>query len=381
MEAGQWEKLRRNMRNVESGINLLLSSSGIIPGDTILAMDLFGGGGDSVLLFRKTWGLLEVGGCSISGSGTEIGKHAMIGSSFTEDTATAVCLADLDRPLFLCGRTILTGDCIIPRMGFQRVYIEGKSFTEPRFCNGRTIPASRDIPGLDEEKIQYVHSLMQSGEGDTIVDLLPDTLRRDFLHSGIVYHSPGVVLLGEGAYKGNIRITSSKEIRVLKSASLDQVLLIAPRIVIEDGFSGTIQAYATDTLIVGKEVSLEFPSVLGILRSKTSPDVICLEIGRDSKVQGMILGWEQKYDPRKLVRISIEPKACISGYVYCSGTVDHKGVIYGKLIAKRFLLKTPSGIYENHLLDAEINRGRLSSAYGGPDIFKSAGERRILRWL
>src|ERR1035437_6406738 len=98
----------RVISNARSGINLLLSQTAQAENERQY-IDLFGNGTDSVILTAKNWGALE------ALSSTGISKHnsftltAFAGDNFSDDTTMALYLADMDKPLSLCGKTILHG--------------------------------------------------------------------------------------------------------------------------------------------------------------------------------------------------------------------------------------------------------------------------------
>ena len=57
--------------------------------------------------------------------------------------------------------------------------------------------------------------------------------------------------------RGNIKIISSKGITVNARSDIQDVILYAPRIEIESNFTGTLQLFAKDTIMIGEGVSLE----------------------------------------------------------------------------------------------------------------------------
>ena len=61
---------------------------------------------------------------------------------------------------------------------------------------------------------------------------------------------------------GNILIRSNTKINVAASATLKDVILIAPVIHIEKGVSGNFQAIATKKIYVDQGANLQYPSAL-----------------------------------------------------------------------------------------------------------------------
>ena len=61
--------------------------------------------------------------------------------------------------------------------------------------------------------------------------------------------------------------------------------------------------------------------------------------------------------------------------------MDFKGKVYGALSCDHFLLTTPSSVYENHLLNAEIDPSLLSADFVGGDTHTENSKRDIVKWL
>jgi hypothetical protein len=55
----------------------------------------------------------------------------------------------------------------------------------------------------------------------------------------------------------------------------------------------------------------------------------------------------------------------VTGLVYTPGYMDFKGDVTGSLYCGGFILRTPSAVYENHLLNAVVNAVELPGYYVG----------------
>ncbi|MEO1437949.1 MAG: hypothetical protein AAFV80_20575 [Bacteroidota bacterium] len=89
-------------------------------------------------------------------------------------------------------------------------------------------------------------------------------------------------------WKGKILVIAQNSIVVEANAHLEQVILIAPSIQFKKGFQGSIQAYASDQLIVEEEVQLHYPSILGFI-DKNPEEKGQFSIFRKGKVNGLII--------------------------------------------------------------------------------------------
>jgi len=80
-------------------------------------------------------------------------------------------------------------------------------------------------------------------------------------------------------------------------------------------------------------------------------------------------------------RVSIEKGARVEGQIYVDGFADIQGELWGTVWCQKFLLKTASSVYENHLLDAVIDRTKLSEHYVGSAIITSGKKKKTIKWL
>ena len=79
--------------------------------------------------------------------------------------------------------------------------------------------------------------------------------------------------------------------------------------------------------------------------------------------------------------VSIGKETEITGQVYSSELLELKGGIIGGAFCKKLILKTPSSVYENHLMDAVINREELSENFVGVPLTETIKNQRIIKWL
>ena len=61
--------------------------------------------------------------------------------------------------------------------------------------------------------------------------------------------------------------------------------------------------------------------------------------------------------------------------------MQHTGKIFGSLYCYKFILKTRSSIYENHLLNATVDFDNLSKYYVGTNLLKDVGMKKVIKML
>jgi hypothetical protein len=375
------------IRNARSGIEILLNENSNSKYDVPKEVDLFERGADSVCLSTKAWGAFEI---AISYSHNLFSAHELIAATGWKSNkvdATALYLADLDRPLSITGNTKLTGTCYLPKAGIQRAYIEGQNYSGDKLVYGETKTSDRFIPKYNDTLVKRIKQLFDfvPGENDSVFYFesfaQSDSISNSFRNSPLYIFNEAAITITQ-KISGQICIISRKIIRVQKSSSLHNVLLIAPKIEIEDETEGDFQAFARDSLVVGKKVVLHYPTVLGIIATERSPDLAAMQIGERTKISGQIFGCTPGTDSRKQVLIATANESVICGEIYTTGLVDHKGTVYGNIVCTKFELKTSSAEYENHLMNAVIDRPKRSPEYVSSALTrKSTDSKAIVQWL
>ena len=144
---------------------------------------------------------------------------------------------------------------------------------------------------------------------------------------------------------------------------LNDIILVAPIIEIENNFHGRIQCFATDTILIGDHCILSYPSSLVVLRSDKSSNNTLISIKNYSTINGDIITYDPYQDINKFSLLKIEENTIIKGRVYVYGTIDLKGMLFGSLYTNKIILNTVSSVYENYLLNATIDASQLSKYY------------------
>lgn len=378
-------ELQKNklVRDVNSAIKLVIANPDEFGFDSPQETDLFGDEGTLVTVNRKRFGVYHIVHAETSWKNLYYSKLALTGEHFFSGEKTALYMADKNKYLSVSGETVISGTCYLPKYGVRRAYIEGKGFRGDKLVYGQVKNSVSSLPEMNNSLFEYLSGYIEGRnyQNDSVIDF--DNLNgneeiiQSFNSKMLVCRSTENIIIKEGLFRGNIAIHSGKGILIGRGAVLEDVLLYAPNIYIEPGFSGTIQAFAADTLVVGNDCDLEFPSVLGIINKKLNNCIMKIESG--SAVAGGII-ISQKMPAMKEPELYIEESASVYGMVYCKGIVEHKGEIYGSLYCNGFALKTPSAFYENHLLNATVDVNRLSQYFVGFSLFQNNAER-IIKWV
>ena len=367
---------QRLINNCRSGTELILAAQkDSIPEQTI---DLFGQQKDSIRLSQKAWGLLDLAKVlSWQGQGMYRDSFAKCFFVGKKPPEYALQLAEGNQALSICGNSLINGKALLPREGIERGFINGKPFRGNKLVNGEIDLVKPVDNKMLEPRFDWLRSLQHrpaSGFENK------DSLFQSFNGPMKIIHSENFDSEGRSV-KGHIAIIASKSIRISALSELENVLLIAPYIRIESGFKGSLQAFASDSLLIGPAVSLEYPSVLALMPQqedrKFSPGISILE---GSKVCGTVVIPNFKYHPFQS-KLLLQKDAEIWGNVWVNGIFEHYGSVLGSVFCEEFLLQTSAAVYENYLLDAIIDRTELPENFLCPPLLGKPDYKDILKEL
>ncbi len=371
--------------NASSGINLLLSNPELIKYNENKTLSLFDSGDDSVFLAKKKWGIFDIYYCTAFWRKNEIQRIALTGCVLDENDNIALYLTNRNRPLYLCGKTIIKGKCFLPADGVARGNIVGMNFSGNKLVDGEILKSANILPPPNKEIQDYtVDNIKKEYILDSIQiiekPVLMDSIRNSFNQKTLILYSPNTLLLNN-YIKGNVIVFSDKVVEISKDAKIEDIIICAPYIKINKGFEGRVQALSSDSILVEEECYLKYPSSLMVINSKICEKDPFINISEKVKLGGVVFLYKKVYQTNHNSFVYISKDSKINGQVYTNGIIDLKGSVFGTVYCDRFLLQTPSSIYENHLLDAVIDFSKLSKYYVGATLFTNVGKRKIIKWL
>ncbi|WP_423147022.1 hypothetical protein [Rubrolithibacter danxiaensis] len=373
-------RFNKLVSNLHSGSSILLSA-GCKEKNGEKKFDLFGNQDDSVSLQKENWGVFTLGIAKAFILTDTLKQAFLIGTDSGKDLA-AIYVTDEDRPISVNGNTQITGDALLPKAGIKQAYVEGKGFKGKKLVNGKIHFSKRSLPPLDKDILNsLIESLKESSQNNN--DIIPDSLNNSFFNPLITLSLGKSKAEIVNAISGRVIIKSDTTIRISSDALLTDVIVFAPSIVVEDGFKGSVQLFATDSIIAGKNVEFIYPSCLGILKPNDSKIQARIQLGTRSKFSGILFSYEEnRSDLQTLISLGKECK--VTGEVFSTGfiKVDKPVTINGKVTCNRFIIQTPSTLYENYLIDIVIDRTKRSNYYLTSDLFATTKTTyQILKWL
>lgn len=426
--------IKRLDLNCHSGINILLGDYDQMAYDELRIMDLFGEENDSVLLKKSRWGIYEIATVKAFSGVLNKTKAILYGHKPDDVSSSGIYLTDQNRPLSLGGNTYIKGTCYLPEAGVKRAYIEGQSFSGSTLINGTTRKSNALPPlnhsiiknisdfflssketldngyGSEQSEDRYANSsrskdkafiMEEGGKGRLMIDeegrlyykeITEDEknagqdlaersiLSRSFLEKPLIIYQRGTHLVKEKKYSGNIIICSDKLVIVDSSAKLDNVLIFAPAIVVNDHFQGNLQMFATDSIRIGKNCNFLYPSAIGLLKRDFEVVQPYIKIDEKTSFKGIIFTYAEVFNLQETL-VVLEKDVFIEGQIFANGFVDTKGTVWGNISCNRFTLRTPSSIYDNHLFNTTIDHSKLSPYFVGSSLVPSKKQKAIISWL
>lgn len=271
-----------------------------------------------------------------------------------------IYLTNLSKSLSYSGKVKLVGDNQLPSTFIETSYINN-SINELK-NEGKNTISEPQLPEInpDFKKIFF-------GVKSEKVKLATIEKTKDSLYYNSFLNTTKEIIVNQNLsniiFKGNFILRSEDSIRVRKNTILEDVILIAPKITFEEGFKGTVQAFATKGIELEEKVTLNYPSVVCVYNEGTEESKI--KIKKECKISGVVVLFGNKIDLIDKHSIEIDESGLLFGDLYCTGKLMTKSNVYGSVYTNRFFIKTGSTSYDNVISDIEINTTKR------PDYFIS----------
>lgn len=378
----RYDKLENNL---SSGVNILLGSGDQEYRDE-KAWSLFGDGDDSVAIKKIPWGIYDIGLSRAFIQKDTLYKAFSIGAVIDSSKWAALYLIDEDRPLSVSGKTMIRGNAFIPKAGVKEAYVDGQAYQgDKQLVIGVKHNSEKTLPVLQPGRLNLLHQLgTPSALNDTILPRADSLSVSFFKPSRVINLKKHVTTLSNIRLTGNIILLSDTTIIIEHTAVLSNVLIFARSISVKDGFHGSCQLFATDSIGVDKHCSFSYPSCLGVIRDHNDKSTQGkIRIGENSMVTGVLFTYEKEKSQLQTL-IDIADNVKIYGQVYVMGLLKFNkgGEINGSVFANRFLYRSTYTTYENYLINIKLDATGLSPYYLTSALLPvSAKKQKVLQWL
>ena len=354
---------RKLIWNNKSALNYCLAQDELPVKKTI---DLFGEGKDSVLLEVMPYGLFYALKIQSFHGRDTISKMYLLGKKNIAKNKTALYLRNSNNVLGVCGKTRLNGNISISERGIERSYIEGQNYTGSKLFYGEKSVSENSIPNLQSSTLLAIEAAYINAEVFNDFPLDKDSIISNIKPLKLKLSNP---FLLDQFIRGTVFIKSSSQIIISANSNIRDCIIVAPSILIENGFAGSFQGFATDSIIVGAHANLKFPTNLILNNTFIGEQPSKIIIGEETVVSGNLAMLQKTIQLRNNGIITVKKGAVVKGEVYSQSSLQLKEcIIKGMVVTNKLYLKTRSSSYVNQLLNVEIDVFKLDTNHIGLGI-------------
>jgi hypothetical protein len=336
--------------------------------------------GDTSSVHRGRWGAFTIVTSRTFRGDQKKQRSALTG--FAGRGLPALYLSGNLSSLKVTGRTRVEGIAYLPNASVERSHVGGKNYEFPELIFGEKRKAELELPSLRKEWQNVTAADLTRGLA--VRKEIPADSTFSFHNSTSCYETIEPLVLG-GTLAGNVIIHSFDSILVLATAKLDNVILVAPVVRLQEGFVGRVQVVASERIICEKDVRLLYPSVLLLnelsMKNPLSGRSVILNEG--AMVLGGILITTQAFDYRQPPVLGLAVNSTVAGLIYNTGETEAAGNIAGSLYTAQLVSHTGGGTYGNHLVDATVSSKELPADFLLPCWLQeqAADNQKIVKWL
>lgn len=380
LQENLWEQ--RVLNNLKSGESIVQASAETIERQTI---DLFDTEMDSVTIEKYWWGLFQVGTVeafkTFPKQRIAYRKARLYGSQLTTEQQTALYLKDNNQPLALAGKTIIKGDVFLPRAGAKRAYVNGEGFPGTQLFEGKQQQSKPYIPKLNETPFLPIIEYLVKGFPKSNIKL-SDTLRQSFYENTMIIHD-NIIFLDKQYIKGKVMLMADSLVYIGPNCYLENVVIIAPYILIDKGFKGQIQAFASKFIRVGERVNLTYPSITMVLKTAETPIIpqnIIVE--KSATIHGLVAVYQfNETDLPLIPSLALQENTTVIGQVYSNEKLYLQGQVFGNVTCAGFRVQAAASIYDNHLFNTTIDYSKRPKTYLSPTFLKNTIADQIVKMM
>lgn len=339
------------------------------------------------------WGAFQKGITTTQFRKKKFTKTAIIGSLIITDKSPTLYLQETHNALTVVGSTKIQGMAYLPKQGVSSGYIAGNSYYGSQLIYGKIEKSTSELPKPEKAFLDAINFYLKEYKINRQEDYINLNsgikITNSFKEKTKGYYSENPITIENKILSGNMIIKSETSIKIRKTALLNDIILIAPIIEIEDETKGCFQAIASRKIIMGKRCNLSYPSALLLFQDNKNtisenqsynslPDNQIF-IDTESIIKGSIIYLQTKEIADFQTQIVLEKDSKIKGQVYCNGNFEIRGTISGSVYTKQFTANQAGSIFVNHVYNATIENENVPHLYGG--IILEQEPKTVLKWL
>ena len=339
--------------------------------------DLFHGNEDPVVLHDAPWGLYELRECTAFRADRSLHRSALTGGA---PAPSVFYVADHGEPIALAGTVRLNAPCFLPASGTRRAYIEGRPL-QGDLPAGNIRSSEHTLPELPA-RIAKRLAFYCDPQGPSLpsiphasTDAIASGLARSFSEGPVLVDLGHVRMLPSVSIAGPVIVIAHDSLVIPRGLRSSGIVVCAPYITIEQGFTGDVQCFTYGGILVQDDVVLTYPSVLACAARAGAPPV-AIALGSHVQVDGAIIGHDA--DAGR-VSVLLGDDNAVRGEVWCDGPTQLHGQCEGVVMVEELVLRTPSSVYRGHLMDLVMDT-LAQHAFVGCGLNED-GPTGVLRWL
>lgn len=331
-------------------------------------------------LIKRHWGLYDLVFSKSHLKSEVFEKIALLGGH--HPNKPALYLKDKKQPLVVVGSTKITGTAYLPQLGVKTGYMGGKAYQNSKLIYGAWAQSAQTLPKI--KKRTYLKNWIKNPvfEASQVFNLeLGSHYTNSFHNKTMRFHSAKEIHLRDISLTGNMAIHSDTLVKIAPSASLKDILIIAPKIEVSQGVTGSFQAFASEYIKVDESCQLNYPTVLLLYEEalKTQEKAPKIQIAQKTTLQGVIAFLSDSQHKSYQSQINLEKEVVVHGEIFSDKNTDSQAQVYGTIYTDGLVAKQFGSIYQNHLYNSRINASALPKSYVGL-AFENT-KMNVLQWM
>ena len=276
----------------------------------------------------------------------------------------------------------------MPEQGIRPGNIAGNAYVGSSLVYGKILRSYSKLPALYPALVNHIKTLcVYPSVSGKPIPFKKNTRYENSFAQPTVNITGNHIRLSETQIIGNIKVLAAQEIVIAASTLLTDVILMAPKITIEDGVTGNFQAFASKQITVGRNCQLDYPSALVLIPDPVYSDTEHqnaypqLDIAERSIVKGVVLYQNNTKERSNMPQLRVAHEGTVMGQVYCEGNLELRGMVQGAVYTHGFMAVANGSFYQNHLFNGQISLPQLVPEFVGLEFQNIETPKAIAKWL
>ena len=331
---------------------------------------LFAGDESSRVKYRcKRWGLYEL--VEVTASCGKCSAVRLMGKAAESSHRATVYIPDNDCALALAGKCEVEGKVCVSANGITYTQLRSEFYRGRSWGRERLSLSDREFPPADRLATEEAHRLFAGLQEERVC--AAESMHVPFTSPVQVLYAPSVI----NGYRlgGHILLYAGDKVFIGADNEFSHIIVVARTVVIGEGFRGSMQVFARDTVEVGDGVFLGAGSGLWV-EGRTAVPLV--HFGEQCELNAyVVVNGAAGGSSRKAAHYYQPGSTVVRGLVYVDGVADVHGLVNGSLYVREPCCFAPEGYYSGLFYNLLVLR-HSSVAY--PFLLDGPYERRCVAW-